>query len=183
LNNSAFCRATSYVDFAEGKKPYIHSPRFELFNPAMLKKFDEEVTYHEGIGFKDVLWRMRIDLHHFQEWEKMKYPNDPLSRKVSLTYVINEMSREAKKIGAKLIIVYLPLFGKGYIEPPPQELLDCLNDDIIFIDLSLKMNDYYKENDKPALTLTGDYAHPGTLGHQFVAKEVAKIIRDKNLLK
>lgn len=115
--------------------------------------------------------------------EDIQYPNDPVSRNTSLVYLIKEMAETVNGIGAKLIVVYLPLFGKGYIEPPPNELLDCLNSDILFVDLSQEVNEYYREDNKPVLPIPGDYAHPGILGHELIAKELESVIKRENLLR
>ncbi|MFZ3089132.1 MAG: hypothetical protein WA240_00775 [Nitrospirota bacterium] len=183
LNNAPFCRAVSFVDFNEHKEPYIHLPRFELFDPKLFNKFEDEVLYSGGVGFKDILWRIRTDLYRFKEWKDIKYPDDPVSRKISTAYLINEMSKVAKTIDAKLIIVYLPLFGKGYAQPPPEELLASLSSDILFVDMYPKVVEYYKKENSPALTIPGDYAHPGELGHALISHELEKAIRRENLLK
>lgn len=184
LNNSPFCRAVPFVDFDGNKEPFIRPPRFELLDPKLFHKYEEEILYNSGgFGFNDVLWRIRADLYHLKEWKDIQYLNDPLSRKVSFAYLINEMSAAVKSIGARLVIVYLPLFGKGYIEPPPEELLTSLNDDILFVDMSSRLIEYYKKEDAPALTIPGDYAHPGKLGHALVAQELQGLIEKENLLK
>lgn len=184
LNNSPFCRIVSFIDFNENKEPFIHPPRFELLDPKLFNKFEEEILYSkEGFGLNDVLWRARTDLYHLKEWRNIQYPNDPLSRKASLAYLINEMSATVNRIGAKLIIVYLPHFGKGHIEPPPEELLTSLNDDILFMDMSPKLTEYYKNENSSSLTIPGDYAHPGQLGHALIAQELQTLIEKENLLK
>lgn len=183
LNNAPFCRAVSFVDFNEHKEPYIHLPRFELFDPKLFKKFEDEVLYSGGVGFKDTLWRIRTDLYHFKEWKDIKYPDDTASLKISTAYLINEMSKLVKGINAKLIIVYLPLFGKGYAQPPPEELLASLSSDVLFVDMYPKVVEYYKNENNSSLTITGDYAHPGELGHALISQELEKVIRREDLFK
>lgn len=183
LNNSPFCRAVSFVDFNKHKEPYIHLPRFELFDPKLFNKFEDEVLYSGGVGFKDILWRIRTDLYRFKEWKDIKYPDDAVLRESSTSYLINEMSKSAKSIDAKLIIVYLPLFGKGYVQPPPEELLASLSNDVLFIDMYPKIVEYYKNENNPPLTILGDYAHPGELGHALISQELEKVIRRENIFK
>lgn len=93
------------------------------------------------------------------------------------------MSKVAKTIDAKLIIVYLPLFGKGYAQPPTDELLASLNSDILFVDMYPKIIEYYKKEDNPSLTIQSDYAHPGKLGHALISQELEKVIRRDSILK
>jgi len=182
INNSPFCRAVAHVDFNEKKEPYIHSPQFELFDPDLFKKFEEDVIYSGRFGLKDVLWRIRTDLYRFKEWRDIQYRDDAMSRKISTAYLIKEMSETAKSISAKLIIVYLPLFGKEHAQPPPEELLASLNSEVLFVDMYPRVIEYYKKSSQ-ALTIQGDYAHPGDLGHELIARELENIIRKKNLLK
>jgi hypothetical protein len=180
--DSPFCRAVSFVAFDVDGKPYIHLPRIEIMDPDMYMGFSEEVLCREGFGIRDVLWRIKADLYKFGNWQEIGYPNDPTSRRSSLRFLLHEMKEAADEINARLIVAYLPLFGKERVNPPPQELIDCLSGTgILFVDVSRSVAEHYRREAAPPLTIPGDYSHPGVLGHAVIADELERMIRGMGL--
>ena len=124
---------------------------------------------------------MKVDLYHFQQWQGINYPNDAVSRLERMKYVMHEMLLAVQSAGARLVIVYLSFFGKNQAEPPPDDLINSLQDDIIFVDLTSSVNEYYESENNPTLALPADY-HPGVHGHALIARELEDVLRQERLL-
>ena len=119
---------------------------------------------------------MRVDFFNFTSRNDIEYRNDPVSRQKSMLFLIRKMSELVKGIESKQLIVYFPdLFMRDYVPPPPPELPGVLREDVLFLDLTNAVIDYYNNPDHPMLTFGKD-THPNKFAHELFAKEIIKFL-------
>lgn len=173
-----FPRYVSYIDFDNQNNPYIHPPKGK-YSKAFTKNFYEEVIHNPSI-FGNIFWGAKLSFFKLIGKTNCSYLNEDIYRKKGMKFLVNEMHNVAKKINATFIVMYLPALGRGQASQPPQELLQSLDKDIIFIDLSNKVNQYYKDPMSPSLQLKND-GHPNELAHKMMANEIKKVLKRKKL--
>ncbi len=164
-----FCFDASHVTWNAAGEPYIAPPEsngVRRFQRHLAGDFTNPVTWlTHGV---DVI-RGRI------EYAQATY-STPTDRKKeeALGYLLREMERSAKAIGAKLLVVYLPT---NYYSAP--EALPRLIGDIRLLDLTQA---FRRERDKGAnLYIVGD-GHPNRAAHELISREIAKYVRENGLL-
>jgi hypothetical protein len=96
----------------------------------------------------------------------------------ALEFLLTEMARSVDDIGAKLLVVYLPVTSN---ESPPDVLERSLARlRIPLLDLSAPFREYTSGGQKPELYLP-DF-HPSAIGHALVAERLASFIEHEKLL-
>ncbi len=101
---------------------------------------------------------------------------DKTSRQKSMAYLMKNMIQEARRINARLVVVYIPGLQKGRTKPPPTELIETLSQDTVFVDLSGPIIEHYSNKDNALLILERD-GHPNYLAHELIAREIGRALR------
>jgi hypothetical protein len=179
--HSPYCLPVPYVDFDDAGAPYINPPLDDAFTLEDYRKYYEAVLENDTFDFQDVLWQMRIDMNRFKQVSAIPFANDMNARRKSMNFLIREMQRYADDINAKMIVVYIPnlnAFMKK--DPPPQELLGSLNENIIFVDMTPHVIKHYAAGGGYLDLTRKDWSladlHPGEFGHRLIADVVVKAI-------
>ncbi len=181
-----FCSYVSYIDFNQEGVPFIKKPKsdFKRFISRVQKiqKCNERgfSLIHLTLGLEILIAKAEKNIHISNA--RKNYRNK-LKRIKSLDFLISEMNRVGKRIGATLIVMYIPNFKK--VLPPPKELIEVLKDkkEIIFLDLTNAVNAFVQANRQSILQLYGKGGHPSAMAHKLMAAELKKIILLNNLIK
>ena len=89
---------------------------------------------------------------------------------------MKKMIQEARRINARLVVVYIPNLEKGQTKPPPTELIESLSRDTIFVDLSGPIIEHYSNRDSALLGIERD-GHPNHLAHELIARQIGRALR------
>ncbi|MDB5487262.1 MAG: hydrolase family protein [Reyranella sp.] len=164
-----FCFDASHVTWNDAGEPLIAPPQsngVRRFQRHLAGDFSNPMTWlTHGV---DVI-RGRI------EYGRAAYsaPSDA-KKEEALAFLLREMGRSANKIGAELLVVYLPT---NYYSAP--EALQRVIGDIRLLDLT---GAFQREKAKGAnLYIVGD-GHPNQAAHELISQEIAKYVRDNGLL-
>jgi len=164
-----FCFSASHVAWNAAEEPLIAPPQsngVRRFQRHLAGDFLDPVAWlTHGV---DVI-RGRI------EFGRAAYgtPTDA-KKEEALGFLLREMQRSAKEMGAELLVVYLPT---NYYSAP--EALQRVIGDIRLLDLT---EAFQREKAKGAnLYIVGD-GHPNQGAHELISREIAKYVRDNGLL-
>ncbi|MHC4322506.1 MAG: hypothetical protein ACYST3_09565 [Planctomycetota bacterium] len=177
-NYTPFCLPRASVSFDEQGKPYIKSPPME-YSPEIAQKV-YEIVARKDISFDNIVWGAKGIFSKLYRRYKLTPSNDYVSRKKGMKYLMNMMIEEAKSIDAKLVVIHIPYLTRNGTNPPPLELMISLNQDVIFIDLTPIIIQYYSDSKNPSLFLLND-GHPNHLAHELIAHKIYTTLKEKNI--
>ena len=87
------------------------------------------------------------------------------------------MAGEAKKAGARLVVLNMPYLQRGRVEPAPGALtLAMEGQDVTFVDFSPVVADWHARNATGTL-VRGTDGHPNGLGHRMIAETLQPAVR------
>ena len=175
-----FYIAVSHIAFDSGGKPYVHAPDMR-FSVEKAQQFLEDVVFDNSFGINDILWGARIAWLRYAQKDLFSYVDTSETRQKSMDFLMRKMSEAARSIDAALIVLYIPLLTRGETSPPSPVLIKSLSSDVVFVDLSPVIKNYYSNPENPDLRLKND-GHPNRLAHRLIADELEKIIRSKDLV-
>lgn len=171
-----FCLPVAYIDFGANGTPYIHGPRMEYSSEAGRRSF--EIITSGEFGVKNVLWGAKAIFSNLKNRFVFNYADSKELRQEGMLYLMSKMTLEAKRLGALLVVVYIPELERVYTSPPPSELIDALNPDILFIDMSRTVTRYYEDERNPSLRFERD-SHPNHLAHELIADEILNALENR----
>ena len=172
----------AFIDFRDGQ-PFMSPPQFEKGNTDYTNKFLSEVYFQKGWGINDVLWRIRIDWFNLPMWQDIQVTEDEAVHQRSLEFIFAEMKKTTEASGARLVVVFLPLFGEKAFGPPVAPYLNAVKSQAIeTIDLTPEVKAHYQNPGAESLSLIGDPSHPNALGNQLIAQKLLQEIEARNLL-
>ncbi|UCF86622.1 MAG: hypothetical protein JSV71_03830 [Nitrospiraceae bacterium] len=90
------------------------------------------------------------------------------------------MAEKAETMNAVLVVIHIPYLHNEYINPPPLELMISLSQNVVFIDLTPTVNQYYSDPDNPSLNLRDD-SHPNSIANELIADEIYKALKSRNI--
>ncbi len=168
-----FCRSVAWVDCREGK-PYIHPPL--PLAPEYLE-YVYAVMIKHPFGWRDVYWAIR------RHWTRAKRSfagqTSSCTPEVAMDYLVGKMVSACRRMGAKLLVLYIPF----QIPPaaPPEPLLRAVarhqGDGILhFLDLSPAYRDFARRHGAQALWLTPKDHHPSPRAHALIARTAAPVV-------
>lgn len=164
-----FCFNASHVTWNEAGEPQIGRPESNgvgRFQRHLAGDYANPVSWLSH-GIDVILGRI--------EYGRAAHstPSDE-KKEQALAFLLHEMERSAFEIGAKLLVVYLPT---NYYSAP--EGLQRVVGDIRLLDLT---EAFQRERDKGEnLYIVGD-GHPNRAAHELISQEIAKYVRDNDLL-
>jgi hypothetical protein len=162
--------------------PYILSPRNPHQNMQLMRRW-----FMETAAGTDEYRTLRTDFFWtgFQVFRKVQQtlgrygmPVDPFTKGrdglAATEYVLSEMQRVAKENGAKLVVVYIPVYFHSVVKEAPPELVTFSEQrGIRFLSLSRRFNAMKSKGIE--IGIPGD-THLSTTAHHAVAEEIAGIL-------
>jgi hypothetical protein len=182
--SSPFMRPVAFVDLNDAGKPFVHDPL--SIDPHYFEYLDEMVLRHD-FGWTDFKWAVRRDYMALTGKDKRgllspyyQRTHDSRLRQRVVSFLMEEMRRECREIGAKLLVVYLPV--PSQIRPPSPEFMSAVrpasggSDAIEFLDMAEPFAQIERSEGKRALCFANDI-HPNRRANQVIAKELVSAAR------
>lgn len=172
------CLPTTFVDFDEQGNAFIQDPLTEYSEETGRERY--EIVSRESYRLKDILWGIGTIVSKLKRKYLLNPSNDYEYRKKSIRYLMNLMIEKAETMNAVLIVMHIPYLHNEYINPPPLELMISLSPNIVFIDLTPTVNQYYSVPNNPSLNLKDD-THPNSIANELIADEIYKVLKSRNI--
>jgi hypothetical protein len=138
-------------------------------------------------------WRLRILVRIFAEkyirslkrsfgdWPAVATEQNWQQQIAAANFVVSEMKTMADSVGAKLVVVYLPIFFSQKILAPPKDFLDHIKKiDVLFIDMEPKWTE--RRRNKEPFYFAHDM-HLNCEGHRDVAEEIFAELKLQNKIR
>lgn len=170
---SPFCSPVSHVALTDDAAR-IAPPPHDRAEPELSEKFRREILQSDGVDLNHVLWRARVDLMDLR-WGGPLQAVDPADAARGLAYALAEMQRAAGDLGARLLVIRVPLLHEREPGPPPPALLAAMPSAATFVDLAPLVRAHYARSQTP-LAIPGD-GHPSVAAHRLIAGAVARALR------
>jgi len=180
-SGAPYCLPVSSLAFPADGAVLIRPPDMSHFSPEMNWRYYREILTADKVGFNDILWRMRIDVFRVVESRSIAYDDSPALRTRGMSYLLAEMAAQAKAMGARLVVMYIPYLNPERIDPPPTELLAALPPEVLLLDLAPALQSYVAIEGNPPLAFPIDN-HPNRQAHALMAAELARLLTDEHLL-
>jgi hypothetical protein len=187
-----YIRPVPFVDFNEQDQPKIHGP---VGDTKLHDQYLREVVFDHRFGWKDISWAMYTDylrvgrkqtdpflgasdayvmkkIDNFNAWN-----GDPAKIQKMLNFLVAQMTAEAKRNGAKLVIAYLPT---RELASAPAYLVKAVEaaqapETVYLVDTSPILQKL-AEKGIDTVFLKGD-SHPGPQGHAAIAEAIEPLVR------
>lgn len=189
-----FPRPQPFIDFDPQGRPFIHGP---LAESKKYCSYLRDVILDDRFNLKDVYWagyrdyliltntafrqtgfyqdaegKKWLDLYY----ERTKNPDLLLSAD---EYVLGLMSETCKKIGAKLIVVYIP--SSIPVLPAPGELIRAIGscskyNNVYYVDMTNSFKLEEQEHGADSIFLAND-GHPTALANRLIAENLEPVVK------
>ncbi|MCP4204938.1 MAG: hypothetical protein GY769_23770 [bacterium] len=179
-----FCMKVPFLDLETGV-PIVHVPGTET---AGLEAKREK--YLEAFNSGSPLKRAAIAPKFFLgRWKKAWIERRVAARRsegdsaAALSYLIGELDREARLIGATLLVVHIPVLEKP-VASPPEALLGALRDNggVVFEDIAQSVRPLLETLPEGSLVLHESDGHPNAVAHGLIADQIREAIVVRDLL-
>jgi sugar phosphate isomerase/epimerase len=105
---------------------------------------------------------------------------DSGKQEASLDYLLEQMVDTTNELGAKLLVVYIPL---SHQDQAPAALLKPVERlQVPFLDLSPILREYREGVRNPPLYIAGD-GHPSVAGHRLISEAIISFVNQRTLLR
>jgi hypothetical protein len=166
-----FCLDVAHVSWDETGRPRIEPP---LSNG--VRRVQRQVTRDY---LDPVTWAVHgVDVivgRLVNAWYERKIP-DHARREEAFAFLMREMERTVAEMGAELLVIHIPT----KYEAAPPELARNLGKATRLLDLAEALN-RHKDSGGAPLHIVDD-GHPNPLGHELIAREIARYLREERLL-
>lgn len=171
-----FCLDVSHVVFDADGRPRIAPPWSDGATRAQLQAKAE-------LGWLDPLtWVVHgVDVIYSRVlWSKANktLPGRPEQEK-ALEFLLSELAKTSRSIGAHLLFVHLP----GGAKAPDMLTNSAAKLDVPILDLRPAYQAYQATPGAPSLVLGPNDIHPSIAGHALIASEIASFIRNAGWLR
>ena len=103
------------------------------------------------------------------------FPAERHDKLVAAKFVLDQMQQASETAGARLVVVYIPIYFGPTIEEAPRELIEFAGQrGIMFVSMARRFRDM--QSSGAAIGIPGDN-HLSALAHQVVAEEVANRLK------
>ncbi len=187
-----YIRPVPFVDFDEQGSPKIHPP---IGDTSLHDQYLHDIVFDHTFGLKDISWAMYTDYLRVGRWQSDpflgvsdphalkkirnydKWIADPVKLQKMLNFLVAEMTAEAKRNHAKLIIAYLPTRNLASASLYLVKAVEAAHDSetLFLVDTSPALRKL-AEGGIDAVFLPGD-SHPGPHGHAAIAEAIAPLVR------
>jgi hypothetical protein len=164
-----FCLTQPYFEPGDDAG-HIHPP----FAP--LEGFEAvHIIVHDWHGPGDMLrgamWAFHTDLFHLTT--RVEQSKDTMT--ASIRFAIAEMEKTTRSIGAKLLIVHIPMLERP-ADPPEALRLAIRESGVRFVDVTPAVRAHYRANPDVPLVLSPVDSHPNRRGHRLIAEEIVAVL-------
>jgi hypothetical protein len=172
-----FCLDVSYIAWGPDGQPQIRLPhsngvrRVELQVASETERLDPATWLLHGI---DVDYG-RVLLRVSEEGAK-----DERLKDSGFRFLLEQMDRTVREIGAKLLVVYVPLEHDGPVPSAIVHSVTALH--LQFLDLTEAFRQNAVNPSNPSAYIPND-GHPSVTGHQIIADQVVDFVRREGLLR
>lgn len=177
---SPYCLPVAFVGFDAEGQPFLEPPRMDYFTPEQNQGFYEQVLMRERFGWRDVLWRMRVDLFRLQESSRIAYESDPAKMRTALGFLIDRMLAAVERTGSRLIVLHIPTPLVPPFAPAPAVLVETLSmRDVELLDVAPRFEQLAAEGALGELVGAKEDGHPSPHAHALMATELERWIRSR----
>lgn len=177
---SPYCLPVAFVGFDVEGQPFLEPPRIDYFTPEQNQEFYEQVLMRERFGWRDVLWRMRVDLFRLRESSRIAYESDPAKMGAALGFLIDRMLAAVKRTESRLIILHIPTPLAPPFAAAPAVLAETLSTrDVELLDLAPRFEQLAAEGTLGELMVAQEDGHPSPHAHELIATELERWIRTR----
>ena len=169
------CQEVPAVCFDDMDRPYIRYPADAAGCFNRVRRWDLETANNSPYRTlrTDLKWtthQWARDLSRALGSTVHSDPTDELMMKRVALYVMREMKKLAEAAGAKLVVVYIPLYFSDYVEPMPEDLAASTEEaGIIMGDMAGRFNEFKRQG--IGIPIPGD-GHLNAGAHAAIGEEV-----------
>lgn len=177
--NEPFCRSVAFVDLRSGS-PIVVPP--EPPSAADSRYLADELTEH-SFGLRDVYWAWMRDWYRLtgRDPASVNAPfeaqaADPATRERAVGYLMDQLVDKASALGARLVVVYMPI--PGDVRPMPPSLAAALarHPEVAVVDTTTAFQDYEAEHGPQSLRVSATDAHPNAAAHALIAEAAEPVV-------
>jgi lysophospholipase L1-like esterase len=110
---------------------------------------------------------------------------DPAHRQRALEFLLERMRADTARVGAQLVVVYIPYLERGGTNAAPPALEGALRsvagNGVTVVDLAPVVTRYYADPARPLLRFERD-AHPNAAAHALIAEALEGALRRAGLV-
>lgn len=176
------CLPCAWVDFAADGRPFLHPPDADAY--AFNRRFWDVFFFRRGSWPRRLAVTLEADARRIAG-ETTHGTSDPAHRQAALEFLLGRMRAATTRIGAELVIVYIPYLERGGTNAVPPALAGALQsirgDGVTVLDLTPVVTRYYGDPTRPLLRFERD-AHPNALAHALIAEELEGTLRRRGLV-
>jgi len=176
------CLPCAWVDFDTEGRAFLHPPDRAAY--AFNRRFWDTFFFRRGSWPRRLAVTLEADARRLAG-ETAFGKGDPASRQASLDLLLGRMHALTRKVGAHLVIVYIPYLERGGTNPVPPALSAALRsvtgDGVTVLDLAPVVARHYADPARPLLRFEHD-AHPNSTAHALIADELEAALQEEGLL-
>jgi hypothetical protein len=176
------CLPCAWVDFDPSDQPFLHPPDRDAY--AFNRRFWDVFFFHRGSWARRLLVTAEADARRIAG-ATSHGTGDPAHRQRGLEFLLARMRADTARIGAHLVLVYIPYLERGGTNPAPPALAGALQsvagDGVTVLDLAPVVTRYYADPARPLLRFERD-PHPNPAAHALIAEELERTLRRGGLL-
>lgn len=170
-----YCLGVSHIAFDDQKRPFRSPPPTE-YSAAFSLEYYQSVAGIKAFQFNDIFWGTYELVSNIHRKFFINSKDDMNLRELAITDLMRRMSNETKRIGAQLVVVYIPNLSPNLTTLPPLMLTSALDRSVLFIDLSPVVTAHYSNPNSPLLRFEKD-SHPNRLAHALIAREIRQALQ------
>jgi hypothetical protein len=169
---SGLCRGVAHVGFDAQGHPIILKPHT---SPLYYENLQQIIMEHK-FGLNDIKWEIIRDLDLVPKWEPVSKKYTKSQIRSAMKFLMDDMYKESHKIGAKLVVVYIPLPRK--VTGPPKVFMEAISDliknkDITFVNLTQPFEKATKDG---VVLANKNDGHPNAIAHSIIAHKLEQVI-------
>jgi hypothetical protein len=179
-NYVPFCVPVAHLK-REGEWVTLERPHLEYFTPENNRAINREVILRSRWDPLSWLyaakWAAKIAVYRYPTADRLAVDATPETAAAAIHAMIRAMHDEAADMGARLVVLNLPLMHEGHVDPVAPVLEQALaGKDVTFVDFAPVAAAYFAREPNGSLVL-GDDPHPNQLAHRMIAETLAPVVR------
>ena len=100
----------------------------------------------------------------------------------SAVFVVEQMYKVAEELEARLLVLYMPRMDGTTVSPVSEAFASQLPPDVLLVDMTDAVKNYYAMNKDQKLYLSKKDKHPNTIAHKLIADIIGDVITINHLL-
>lgn len=175
-SGAPYCLPAPHLDL-KSVPPRIVPPDMSYFTPEQNWRYFREILTTDSPGWRDLVWRMRIDLFQIRTSAELQPQTDPAQQAAALTFLIGELANRCEAIDATLVVLFLPYFNQDPMSGPSPELRQALDQRALLLDLTPAA----QAAPKGSLGIVGD-GHPNQQAHALITDQLIALFQSQGWL-